>query len=171
MVAPLLLIINHFPRMLQLFSLMVCGTTFHVKHSPIFKMIFNRKSITQLFWLLLSECNCFSYSFGLQGKGRSPQKGHLWPRNYTPCVQLCQEFLTRFFKKVFLHTTPTIPKLGVLLHFIAWDKSRAILNCRLFAFSLKMILNLILKLNLKMISDLKIDFESDFESENVSRET
>ena len=74
------------------------------------------------------------------------------------------------FKKIFLHTAPTIPKLGVLLHCIAWDKSKAILNCRLFAFTLKMILNLILKTNLKTISDLKIEseFESDFESENVS---
>ena len=71
------------------------------------------------------------------------------------------------FKKSFLHTLPTIPKLGVLLRCIAWDKSKAILNCRLFAFALKMILNLILKLNLKMIFDLKTDFESDFEFENV----
>lgn len=58
---------------------------------------------------------------------------------------------------------------------VAWDKSRAILNCHLFVFALKMILNLILKMNLKTISYLKIesefDFESDFESENVSRET
>ena len=61
---------------------------------------------------------------------------------------------------------PTIPKLDILLRCIALDKSRAILNCRLFAFALKMILNLILKLNLKMIFDLKTDFESDFESEN-----
>ena len=89
-------------------------------------------------------------------KGRSPQKGHLWPRNYTPRVQLCQEFLTRFFKKIFLHTTPTIPKLGTLLHFIARDKSKTILNCRLFCFALKMILNLILKLNLKMNSNSKL---------------
>lgn len=89
-------------------------------------------------------------------KGRSPQKGHLWPRNYTPCVQLCQEFLPRFFKKFFLHTVPTIPKLDVLLYCVAWDKSKAILNCRLFAFSLKMILNLILKLNLKMNSNSKL---------------
>ena len=74
------------------------------------------------------------------------------------------------FQKIFLHTLPTIPKLGVLLRCIAWDKNRAILNCRLFAFALKMILNLILKTNLKTISDLKIesesDFESDFQSEN-----
>lgn len=41
-----------------------------------------------------------------------------------------------------------------------------ILNCRLFAFALKMILNLILKTNLKTISDLKIESESDFQSEN-----
>lgn len=51
---------------------------------------------------------------------------------------------------------PTIPKLVLFLYCIAWDKSRAILNCRLFAFSLKMILNLILKLNLKMNSNSKL---------------
>ena len=60
------------------------------------------------------------------------------------------------FKKSFLHTLPTIPKLGVLLRCIAWDKSKAILSCRLFAFALKMILNLILKLNLKMNSNSKL---------------
>ena len=51
---------------------------------------------------------------------------------------------------------PTIPKLGLLLYCIAWDKSKAILNCRLFAFALKMIFNLILKLNLKMNSNSKL---------------
>lgn len=25
-----------------------------------------------------------------------------YKRNYTPCVQLCQEFLPRFFKKIFI---------------------------------------------------------------------
>ena len=93
---------------------------------------------------------------------------------YYAYIALSRVF-AEIFQKVFLHTAPTIPKLGVLLRCIAWDKSRAILNCRLFAFALKMILNLILKTNLKTISDLKIesesDFQSDFESENVSRET
>lgn len=51
---------------------------------------------------------------------------------------------------------PTIPKLDVLLYLIAWDKSKTILNCRLFAFALKMIFNLILKLNLKMNSNSKL---------------
>ena len=82
---------------------------------------------------------------------------------YHAYIALSRVF-AEIFKKSFLHTAPTIPKLDVLLYFIAWDKSKAILNCRLFAFALKMIFNLILKLNLKMISDLKIDFESDFES-------
>lgn len=86
---------------------------------------------------------------------------------YTMRTALSRVF-AEIFKKIFLHTAPTIPKLGVLLHCIAWDKSKAILNCRLFAFTLKIILNLILKTNLKTISDLKIEFESDFESENVS---
>ena len=89
---------------------------------------------------------------------------------YTMRTALSRVF-DEIFQKSFLHTLPTIPKLDVLLHFIAWDKSKAILNCRLFAFALKMILNLILKLNLKMIFDLKTDFESDFESENDLRFT
>ena len=83
---------------------------------------------------------------------------------YTMRTALSRVF-TETFQKNFLHTAPTIPKLCVLLRCIAWDKSRAILNCRLFAFALKMILNLILKTNLKTISDLKIDFESEFESD------
>ena len=74
---------------------------------------------------------------------------------YTMRTALSRVF-AEIFKKIFLHTAPTIPKLGVLLHCIAWDKSKAILNCRLFAFALKMILNLILKLNLKMILDSKL---------------
>ena len=70
------------------------------------------------------------------------------------------------FQKIFLHTVPTIPKLYALLRHAMKHKSRAILNCRIFAFVLKMILNLILKTNLKTISDLKIESESDFQSEN-----
>lgn len=83
---------------------------------------------------------------------------------YTMRTALSRVF-AEIFKKIFLHTLPTIPKLGLFLYCIAWDKSKAILNCRIFAFALKMILNLILKLNLKMIFDLKTDFESDFESD------
>ena len=86
---------------------------------------------------------------------------------YYAYIALSRVF-AEIFKKFFLHTALTIPKLGVLLRCIAWDKSKAILNCRLFAFVLKMILNLILKTNLKTTSDLKIKSESDFESENVS---
>ena len=74
---------------------------------------------------------------------------------YTMRTALSRVFY-EIFQKVFLHTVPTIPKLCVLLYFIARDKSKAILNCRLFAFSLKMILNLILKLNLKMNSNSKL---------------
>ena len=74
---------------------------------------------------------------------------------YTMRTALSRVF-AEIFQKNFFHTAPTIPKLGVLLYFIAWDKSRVILNCRLFAFTLKMILNLILKLNLKMILDSKL---------------
>lgn len=74
---------------------------------------------------------------------------------YTMRTALSRVF-AEIFQKSFLHTTPTIPKLCVFLHFIARDKNKAILNCRLFAFSLKMILNLILKLNLKMILDSKL---------------
>ena len=74
---------------------------------------------------------------------------------YTMRTALSRVF-DEIFQKSFLHTTPTIPKLGVLLYFIARDKSRTILNCRLFCFALKMILNLILKLNLKMNSNSKL---------------
>lgn len=73
---------------------------------------------------------------------------------YTMRTALSRVF-DEIFQKIFLHTAPTIPKLGVLLRCIAWDKSRAILNCRLFAFALKMILNLILKTNLKTVSNSK----------------
>lgn len=168
MVAPLLLFIKHLPQMLQALQFHGMRQTFHVKHQR-YPETTTKRNATQ-------PNNCFSCFWQDatvlvailvdHTKGRSPQKGHLWPRNYTPCVQLCQEFLLRFFKNFFLHTVPTIPKLDVLLRCIAWDKSKAILNCSLFTFSLKMILNLILKLNLKMIFDLKTDFESDFESEN-----
>lgn len=84
---------------------------------------------------------------------------------YYAYIALSRVF-AEIFQKFFLHTVPTIPKLGVLLRCIAWGKNRAILNCCLFAFALKMILNLILKTNLKTISDLKIESESDFQSEN-----
>ena len=84
---------------------------------------------------------------------------------YTMRTALSRVF-AEIFQKIFLPTAPTIPKLGVLLRCIAWDNSRTILNCCLFAFALKMILNLILKTNLKTISDLKIESESDFQSEN-----
>lgn len=73
---------------------------------------------------------------------------------YTMRTALSRVF-AEIFQKIFLNTLPTIPKLGVLLRCIAWDKSRAILNCRLFAFALKMILNLILKTNLKTVSNSK----------------
>ncbi len=105
-------------------------------------------------------------------KGEAHKKA-IYGREIILCIHsFVKSFCRDFSKKFFLHTAPTIPKLGVFLHCIALDKSRAILNCRLFAFVLKMILNLILKTNLKTISDLKIksesDFQSDFESENVS---
>lgn len=74
---------------------------------------------------------------------------------YYAYIALSRVF-AEIFQKVFLHTAPTIPKLGTLLRCIALDKSRAILNCRLFAFALKIILNLILKLNLKMNSNSKL---------------
>ena len=73
---------------------------------------------------------------------------------YTAYIALSRVF-DEIFQKIFLHTVPTIPKLGVLLRCIAWDKNRAILNCCLFAFTLRMILNLILKTNLKTVSNSK----------------
>ena len=73
---------------------------------------------------------------------------------YTVRTALSRVF-AEIFQKIFLYTAPTIPKLGVLLCCIAWDKSRAILNCRLFAFALKMILNLIFKTNLKTVFNSK----------------
>ena len=110
------------------------------------------------------SCNCFSCFWSdatvlvallvVNTKGRSPQKGHLWPRNYTPCVQLCQEFCRDFSKNFSPHSAHN-PETRRTLRCIAWDKSRTILNCRLFAFALKMILNLILKTNLKTVSNSK----------------
>lgn len=159
--------------MLSFFSFMVCGLCFTWNVSYTLKLWLNatpRNQATvlvafdwmQLFWLLLVD----------HTKGRSPQKGHLWPRNYTPCVQLCQEFLPRFFKKFFLHTVPTIPKLCLLLYCIAWDKSRAILNCRLFCFFAENDFESDFEIESENEFKFKIgfesDFESDFESENVS---
>ena len=86
---------------------------------------------------------------------------------YYAYIALSRVF-AEIFQKIFLHTALTIPKLGLLLHCIAWDKSRAILNCRLFAFALKMILNLILKTNLKTISDLKLNLNLIFNLKTIS---
>lgn len=159
MVAPLLLLIKHLPQCF-IFCLLVytytCGLCFTWNVSGTLKPQLNATQPTNCFSCFWLNATVLVALLVDHTKGRSPQKGHLWPRNYTPCVQLCQEFLPRFFKKFFLHTVPTIPKLCVLLYCIAWDKSKAILNCRLFAFSLKMILNLILKLNLKMNSNSKL---------------
>lgn len=101
----------------------------------------------QLFWLL----------FWLTIQKGEVHKKAIYGREiihhaYSFVKSFCRDFLKIFF----LHTAPTIPKLDVLLYLIAWDKSKAILNCRLFAFALKMIFNLILKLNLKMNSNSKL---------------
>lgn len=91
---------------------------------------------------------------------------------YTMRTTLSRVF-AEIFKKSFLHTVPTILKLDVLLSFIARDKNKAILNCRLFAFALKMIFNLILKLNLKTVSNSKTVLNLIFNLKMfyVSRET
>ena len=95
---------------------------------------------------------------------------------YTMRTALSRVF-DEIFQKIFLHTVPTIPKLGVLLYCIARDKSKAILNCRLFAFARKIIFNLILKMNLKMILDSKLvlnlilNFIFNLKMFYVSRET
>lgn len=73
---------------------------------------------------------------------------------YYAYIALSRVF-AEIFQKIFLYTALTIPKLSVLLRCIAWDKSSAILNCRLFAFALKMILSLILKTNLKTVFNSK----------------
>ena len=74
---------------------------------------------------------------------------------YTMRTALSRVF-AEIFQKSFSPHNANNPKTRLILHFIARDKSKAILNCRLFAFSLKMILNLILKMNLKMILDSKL---------------
>lgn len=84
---------------------------------------------------------------------------------YYAYIALSRVF-AEIFQKVFSPHSAHNPETRRTLNCIAWDKSRAILNCHLFAFALKMILNLILKTNLKTISDLKIESESDFQSEN-----
>lgn len=89
---------------------------------------------------------------------------------YTMRTALSRVF-DEIFQKIFSPHNANNPKTRRTFVFHRARQKQAILNCRLFAFPLKMVLNLILKLNLKIISDLKIDFESDFESENVSRET
>ena len=70
---------------------------------------------------------------------------------------------------------PTIPKLGVFLYFIARDKNKTILNCRLFCFfaenDFKSDFEIESENEFKFKIGFESDFESDFESENVSRET
>ena len=51
---------------------------------------------------------------------------------YTAYIALSRVF-EEIFQKSFLHTVPTIPKLYALLHHAMQRKSRAILNCRIFA--------------------------------------
>ena len=122
----------------------------------ILKLVSKWRTIKQLFWLLLVWCNYFSCSSGWLHKRAKPTKRpFMAAKLYTMRTALSRVF-DEIFQKSFLHTTPTIPKLCVLLCCIARDKSKAILNYRLFAFSLKMILNLILKMNLKMILDSKL---------------
>ena len=79
------------------------------------------------------------------------------------------------FQKIFLHTVPTIPKLGVFLYCVARDKSKAILNCRLFCFYAENDFESDFEIESENEFKFKIgfesDFKSDFESENVSRET
>lgn len=141
--------------MLQLFSLMVCDLWLAPKRWRYPETTTKRRIITQLFWLLLVGCNCFSCPSGWPCKRAKPTKRpFMAAKLYTAYIALSRVF-AEIFQKNFLHTLPTIPKLGVLLHCIAWDKSKAILNCRLFAFALKMILNLILKTNLKTVSNSK----------------
>ena len=97
--------------MLQLFTLIVCGKTFHVKHSPFFKMIFNRKSITQLFWLPLIECNCFGCSFGWPYKRAKPTKRpFMAAKLYHPYIALSRvfaEIFQKFFSTHYAHNPKT----------------------------------------------------------------
>lgn len=145
---------------------------FHVKRSSILKLVSKHTQSSNCFSCFWSNATVLVALLVVNPKGRSPQKGHLWPRNYTPCVQLCQEFLTRFFKKFFLHTVPTIPKLGVFLYCVARDKSKAILNCRLFCFYAENDFESDFEIESENEFKFKIgfesDFKSDFESENVS---
>ena len=93
---------------------------------------------------------------------------------YYAYIALSRVF-AEIFKKIFSPHAAHNPKTRCTFALHRVGQKQGDLNCRLFAFALKMILNLILKTNLKTISDLKIesesDFQSDFESENVSRET
>lgn len=84
---------------------------------------------------------------------------------YHAYIALSRVF-AEIFQKIFLHTTPTIPKLGLLLHFIAWDKSRAILNCRPFYFCAENDFESDFEIESENEFKFKIGFESDFESEN-----
>ena len=90
---------------------------------------------------------------------------------YTMRTALSRVF-TEIFKNFFLHTVPTILKLGVLLRCIACDKSKAILNCRLFCFCAENDFESDFEIESENEFKFKIgfesDFESDFESENVS---
>lgn len=73
---------------------------------------------------------------------------------YYAYIALSRVF-AEIFQKVFSPHSAHNPETRRTLNCIAWDKSSAILNCRLFAFALKMILNLILKTNLKTVSNSK----------------
>ena len=169
MVAPLLLSIQHLPQMPLLFCLLAhtctCGDCFTWNNHPSRNW---HPSSAQ-------SCNCFSCFWSdatvlvallvVNLKGRSPQKGHLWPRNYTTPTQLCQGFLTRFFKKFF---STQCPQSRNCTHFCA---TRCNAKARRFKIAVFLVLRLktifnqvsnsiwkrfqIWKLNLNLIFNLK----------------
>lgn len=107
-------------------------------------------------------------------KGEAHKKA-IYGREIILCIHSFVKSFCRDFLKSFSPHSAHNPETGRTFALHRVGQKQGDLNCRLFAFALKMILNLILKTNLKTISDLKIesesDFQSDFESENVSRET
>lgn len=110
MVAPLLLSIQHLPQYLYSFvywsNTHTCGKCSTWNIHPSQNWYLSAAQLRNCFGCFWSDATALVALLAVNTKGRSLQKGHLWPRNYTTPTQLCQGFLTRFFKKFFSTQCP-----------------------------------------------------------------